>query len=85
MFGIGAQELIIIFFIVLLLFGANRIPEIAKGMGRGIRDFKKATRDIEDDLNLREDPPRIHPRPESASTARPEKQAEPQPDSTKQD
>lgn len=76
MFGIGAQELLIIFLIVLLLFGANRIPEIARGMGRGIRDFKKATRDIEDDLNLREDPPRINRRPEATSAPRPEKQTE---------
>jgi len=57
MFGIGAQELMIIFLIVLLLFGANRIPEIARGLGRGIRDFKRATRDIEDDLNLRDEEP----------------------------
>ncbi len=55
MFGIGGQELLIIFLIVLLLFGANRIPEIARGLGRGIRDFKRATRDIEDDLDLRDD------------------------------
>lgn len=73
MFGIGAQELAIIFLIVLLLFGANRIPEIARGLGRGIRDFKKATRDIEDDLDLKDDldPRRISRRSssESASTA----------------
>jgi sec-independent protein translocase protein TatA len=70
MFGIGAQELMIIFLIVLLLFGANRIPEIARGLGRGIRDFKRATRDIEDDLNLRdEDPGRNYRRRDAASTA----------------
>ena len=50
MFGIGTQELLIIFLIVLLLFGANRIPEIGRAMGRGIRDFRRATKDLEDDV-----------------------------------
>ncbi len=82
MFGIGAQELMIIFLIVLLLFGANRIPEIARGLGRGIRDFKRATRDIEDDLNLRdEDPGRNARRRDPASTA-PRREAPPAPEST---
>ncbi|MGQ9631830.1 MAG: twin-arginine translocase TatA/TatE family subunit [bacterium] len=40
--NIGMPELIIILVIVLLIFGANKIPEIAKGLGRGIRDFRKA-------------------------------------------
>lgn len=51
MFGIGTQELLIIFLIVLLLFGANRIPEIGRAMGRGIRDFKRATQDLEKDMS----------------------------------
>jgi len=55
MFGLGTQELLIIFFIVLLLFGANRIPEIGRAMGRGIRDFKRATRDMEDEFKGGED------------------------------
>lgn len=50
MFGIGTQELLIVFLIVLLLFGANRIPEIGRAMGKGIRDFKKATRELEDEF-----------------------------------
>jgi sec-independent protein translocase protein TatA len=56
MFGIGTQELLIIFLIVLLLFGANRIPEIGRALGKGIRDFKRATRDIEDELDVRDQP-----------------------------
>ena len=55
MFGIGTQELLIIFLIVLLLFGANRIPEIARSMGKGIRDFKRATREIEEDIKVKDD------------------------------
>ena len=50
MFGIGTQELLIIFLIVLLLFGANRIPEIGRSLGKGIRDFKRATREVEDNF-----------------------------------
>jgi sec-independent protein translocase protein TatA len=43
MFGLGMQELIIIMIIVLVLFGASRLPEIGKGIGQAIRNFKKAT------------------------------------------
>ena len=60
MFGIGTQELLIVFLIILLLFGASRIPEIAKAMGKGIRDFKKATQDVEEGIKAAgEDPDRI--------------------------
>jgi sec-independent protein translocase protein TatA len=49
--SIGTQELIIILVIVLLLFGAKRIPEIARSMGHGIREFKKATKEITSEVN----------------------------------
>lgn len=41
MFGIGMPELLIILFIVLIIFGANKLPEIGSGMGRAITNFKK--------------------------------------------
>jgi sec-independent protein translocase protein TatA len=47
--GLGPTELIIIFLIVLVLFGARRIPDIAKGLGRGIKDFKSALQEDSDD------------------------------------
>jgi sec-independent protein translocase protein TatA len=49
--GIGLQELLVIFLVVLLLFGAKRIPDIATGLGRGIRDFKKAVKDTQNEIN----------------------------------
>ncbi len=45
MFGIGLPELLIIFLVCLLLFGANRLPEIGRSLGEGIREFKKAFKD----------------------------------------
>lgn len=47
MFGIGIPELIIILIIILIIFGAGKLPEIGAGLGKGIKNFKKAT--IEDE------------------------------------
>ena len=43
MFGIGIPELIIILVIILIIFGAGKLPEIGAGLGKGIKNFKKAT------------------------------------------
>ncbi len=48
MFGIGIPELLIILVIVLVIFGANRLPEIGSGLGRAIKNFKKATSEPEE-------------------------------------
>jgi sec-independent protein translocase protein TatA len=49
---IGTWELMIIFLAVLLLFGGKKIPEIARGLGKGIREFKRAANDIQRELDL---------------------------------
>ena len=51
MFGLGPTELIIVFLVILLIFGAKRIPEIAQGLGKGITEFKKAARDVTDEID----------------------------------
>ncbi len=50
MFGIGMPELIIILIIILIIFGAGKLPEIGSGIGKGIRNFKKATHDKPEEL-----------------------------------
>jgi sec-independent protein translocase protein TatA len=47
----GGPEMIFIVFIVLLLFGAKKIPDLARGMGRGIREFKDATKEIKKEVD----------------------------------
>jgi len=48
MFGIGMPELLVILVIILVIFGAGKLPQIGEGLGRGIRNFKKATKDKEE-------------------------------------
>ena len=56
---LGVGELLVIFVIVLVLFGANQIPKFARNLGQGMREFKKATRELtEDDPKDLEAPPR---------------------------
>ena len=46
--GLGIPELIVIVLLIILMFGASRLPEIGRGLGKGIRNFKDATREGED-------------------------------------
>ncbi|MEW6050074.1 MAG: twin-arginine translocase TatA/TatE family subunit [Candidatus Zixiibacteriota bacterium] len=50
MFGMGPWEMLLIFLAILLLFGARRLPEIAQGLGKGIREFKRAMKDTSDEV-----------------------------------
>lgn len=48
--GLGGWEIMVILLVVLVFFGANKIPEIARGMGKGIREFKEATKEIKNEV-----------------------------------
>jgi sec-independent protein translocase protein TatA len=48
--NLGTTEIILIALVILVLFGAKKIPEFMQGLGKGIREFKKASRDIQDEL-----------------------------------
>lgn len=51
MFGsIGMQEIVLILFILLLLFGAKRLPELGESLGKGIREFKRGVSEIKEDI-----------------------------------
>ncbi len=49
--GMGWQEIILLVLVILLFFGAKRIPELAKGLGRGIREFKDASKEIKSEIS----------------------------------
>jgi len=48
--GMGWQEIILLVLVILLFFGAKRIPELARGLGRGIREFKDASKEIKNEM-----------------------------------
>ena len=61
MFGnLGAPEINLILLIVLIFFGAKKIPELAQGLGKGMREFKKATRDVQEDIEKETKPESEH-------------------------
>lgn len=63
MFGsLGTGEIILILLVVLVLFGAKKIPELAQGLGKGIREFKKAMKDVEDEI--KQEPEKIESKKE---------------------
>ncbi|MDQ3395014.1 MAG: twin-arginine translocase TatA/TatE family subunit [Bacteroidota bacterium] len=48
--GLGGWEILLIILVLLIFFGAKKIPELARGLGKGIREFKDATKEIKDEL-----------------------------------
>ena len=52
MFNIGPQEMFILFLIIILLFGAKRIPQIGRSIGKGIQEFKKGMREVESEMSV---------------------------------
>lgn len=69
--SLGPLELIIIFLVILLIFGAKRIPEIARGLGKGIREFKSATTEISKELTVDERRQHIHSPPQQSVSSTP--------------
>ncbi len=61
MFGLGWQELLLILIVLLILFGGKRLPELARGLGSGIKEFKKALREDES-TSSDEKPKEIEPK-----------------------
>ena len=86
MFDIGGPELMLILFIFLLLFGANKLPDLARGLGKSIKEFKKAASGVESEIRraMEEEPP-TPPAPKPVATIQqtppppPEKTALPPP------
>jgi len=76
---IGGWEIVLILAVILILFGARKLPELAKGLGQGIKEFKKATREVTDEINsaMDESPP-----PPAAPKRLPEPQPQPEPHQT---
>lgn len=72
LFNLGGGEIILILALVLILFGAKKLPELAKGLGTGIKEFKKATREVTEEVSHAMDetptpPKRLPPTPPTAT------------------
>ena len=67
---LGMGQIILILLVVLLMFGAKKLPDLAKGLGQGIKEFKKATRDIQDEVTKAANAP-DEPAPRPAPPAPP--------------
>ncbi len=79
LFNLGGGEIILILALVLILFGAKKLPELAKGLGTGIKEFKKATRDVTDEIHSAMDETPPPPPPPRSLPTTTETQPEAQP------
>ena len=78
--GIGGPELMMIMFIILLLFGADRLPELARGIGKSVREFKKAASGVEEEVRraMEEEPAKPAPKPPGTIQQAPDKPVSPE-------
>ncbi len=72
---LGWPEIVAILAVVLLLFGAKKLPELAKGLGKGINEFKKASREVQDELERAVEEP-LPPAPRSPTSYPPAEQTQ---------
>ncbi len=62
-FNLGPFELVFVLIVLLLLFGAKRLPELGSGLGKGIREFKRSMSDIKGEIERTDEPNKIHQPP----------------------
>jgi sec-independent protein translocase protein TatA len=80
LFNLGGGEIILILALVLILFGAKKLPELAKGLGTGIKEFKKATRDVTEEMHNAMDATPNSPTPGSVNYPAPSQVLPPAPE-----
>ena len=84
LFNLGGGEITLILALVLILFGAKKLPELAKGLGTGIKEFKKATREVTDEIqNAGTESPSAPKAPPANTTAQSQSQPQSLPPQTK--
>jgi sec-independent protein translocase protein TatA len=59
-FNLGPTEMIFVLVVLLLVFGAKRLPELGSGLGKGIREFRRSMKDITSEIERSDEPERIH-------------------------
>ena len=76
---LGGWEIVLILAVVLILFGAKKLPELAKGLGSGIKEFKKATREVTEEItsSMDETPPPPPPKRLTAENVQPQVESQP--------
>ena len=74
---LGMGQIILILLVVLLMFGAKKLPELAKGLGQGIKEFKKASRDMQNEISQAANAPVEEPPPVKPAPAEPQKPQNP--------
>src|ERR1041385_6578554 len=82
LFNLGGGEIILILALILILFGARKLPELAKGLGQGIKEFKKATKEVTDEVQSAMDdhptPPSQKRLPSNTPTSQPDNAEQPE-------